>query len=311
MPHDLDDTYRRVRIAVLDTGINPQDPYTAHVAGYRDFVDGNDAVKQDKTGHGTNSVKLIFKVYAEAEVYVARVFKNNQANNDTQDLMLKVRYLVKQGTSTLKATQAINHAQQVWKVDIISIASGFEKEHYTMRKAIKKVTSDGILVFAAASNYGNIRQVTFPARMQDVICVYCTDGRAKVSASINPAPQTTKTKNFAILGEGVMIPPSTEERVTGTSVATSIAAGLAGRILDFSRQNRRTSRIRCVDNLQSVDGMSAVFSYMAKGAEDNKYHCVVPGRLLQHLDEDGDRANARERICEKLSTILENIDLDI
>ncbi|KAM0342918.1 hypothetical protein ACHAPU_009122 [Fusarium lateritium] len=310
MPDELDDTYRRVRVAVIDTGVNGQDPYAAHIAGYKDFVDDNDAVKQDKTGHGTNSVKLIFKVHAEAEVYVARVFENDQANDNTQDLMLKVELLKQTGNQHAKTRQAINHAQQIWRADIITIASGFEKEHHRMRKAIKKAVSDGILVFAAASNYGNIRQVTFPARMQDVICVYSTDGRAKVSLSINPAPQTTKTRNFAILGEGVMIPPSTEERVTGTSVATSIAAGLAGRILDFSRQIHRTSRIRCVDNLESVDGMSAVFSHMAKGAEDNKYHCVVPGRLLQHLDEDMDRTVARERICEKLSMILENIDLD-
>jgi hypothetical protein len=49
---------------------------------------------------------------------------------------------------------------------------------------------------------------------------------------------------------------------------------------------------------------------MAKGAEDNRYHCVVPGRLLQHLDEEGGRELARERICQKLSMILKNIDLD-
>lgn len=179
-----------------------------------------------------------------------------------------------------------------------------------MRKAIKRVASDGTLVFAAASNFGNIRQVTFPARMQDVVCMYCTDGRAKVSPSINPAPQTSKSKNFAILGEGVMVPPSIGQRLTGTSVATSIAAGLAGRLLDFSRQIDGQQRIRCVGNLASVEGISAVFSHMAKGAQDYKYNCVVPGRLLQHLDDDLERKVKRKRICETLSGALENIDLD-
>lgn len=51
---------------------------------------GKDALKQDKTGHGTNSVKLIFKVLAEAEVYVARVFDTDEADENTQDLMLEV-----------------------------------------------------------------------------------------------------------------------------------------------------------------------------------------------------------------------------
>lgn len=294
MPDEVDQTYKRVRVVVIDTGIDGTDPYAKHIRDYKDFVSKKDDVKQDKTGHGTNSVKLIFKVYAQAEVYVARVFESNHANDDTQDLML----------------EAIQHAKDVWKADVITIASGFEKDHANMRKAIKRVASDGTLVFAAASNYGNIRQVTFPARMQDVVCMYCTDGRAKVSPSINPAPQTSKSKNFAILGEGVMVPPSIGQRLTGTSVATSIAAGLAGRLLDFSRQIDGQQRIRCVGNLASVEGISAVFSHMAKGAQDYKYNCVVPGRLLQHLDDDLERKVKRKRICETLSGALENIDLD-
>ncbi|RBA17973.1 extracellular alkaline serine protease [Fusarium proliferatum] len=241
LPSETDPTYKQVRVAVIDTGIDENDSYARHIRGYRDFVTNRDDVKQDNTGHGTNSVKLIFKVYAEAEVYVARVFEFDEANDDTQDLML----------------EAIEHAKNVWQADVISIASGFERDHALMRRAIKGAASDGTLIFAAASNYGNIRQVTFPARMQDLICIYCTDGRAKVSQSINPAAQTTKSKNFAILGEGVSVPPSIREQLTGTSVATSIAAGLAGRLLDFSRQKDCRQNIRCVGNLASVEGISA------------------------------------------------------
>ncbi|KAF5009794.1 hypothetical protein FDECE_4001 [Fusarium decemcellulare] len=295
MPGETDQNYRRIRIAVIDTGIDGKDTYARYIRGYRDFVSGQDDVKQDNTGHGTGSVKLIFKLYAEAEVYVARVFENDQANDDTQDLMLK----------------AICYSKETWKVDIISIASGFESEHHDMRTAIKKVACDGTLVFAAASNYGNIRHVTFPARMNDVICMFCTDGRAKVSQSINPAPQKTKSRNFAILGENVIVPPSLHNPLTGTSVATCIAAGLAGRLLDFSCQMDGQQRIRCVHQLASVEGMSAVFSHMARGAEDNNYNCVVPGRLLQHLGEDDQRQVQRERICERLSAALENVDMDL
>ena len=310
MPGEIDQTYKKVRVAVLDTGINGNDRYAKHIRGYKDFVAGNDDVKQDNTGHGTNSVKLIYKVYAQAEIYVARVFEYSEANEDTQDLMLQVIHPSRSQVHKITIVQAIKYASEVWKADIISIASGFEKDHPATRRAIKRAATDGILIFAAASNYGNIRHVTFPARMQDVICVFCTDGRAKVSSSINPAPQTTKSKNFAILGEGVMVPPSTTDLVTGTSVATCIAAGLAGRLLDFSRHTDCQKRIRCAENLASVEGISAVFAHMAKGAEDHKYNCVVPGRLLQHLDEDEGRSVKRGRVCERLSTALENIDLD-
>lgn len=91
LPEEIGRAHKRVRVAVIDTGINSSDPYARHIQGYRDFVTNNDDLKQDNTGHGTNSVKLIYKVYAEAEVYVARVFEYDEADDCTQDLMLKVR----------------------------------------------------------------------------------------------------------------------------------------------------------------------------------------------------------------------------
>lgn len=189
------------------------------------------------------------------------------------------------------------------------MASGFETDHAEMRQAIKAATVSGALVFAAASNYGNTRQITFPGRMKDVLHIFCTDARAKASASINPMPTRRKPYNFAILGEGVVVPPSATERITGTSVATCVAAGLAGRLLDFSRHKDCRDRIRCVANLATVEGMTAVFAQMAKGGDDNGYNCVVPWRLLQHL-RDEDRPTKRQRICERLSTALENMELD-
>ncbi|KAK7433008.1 hypothetical protein QQZ08_000479 [Neonectria magnoliae] len=223
-------TYKQVRVAVIDTGINGDDPYAKHIRGYRDFVTNKDDIKQAKTGHGTNSVNLICKVYAEPETYVARVFEHDQTNE---------RYARSDATGNTpkKFSGSIANSRRQYNI----IASGFERDHASMRKAIKSAVSDGTLVFTAAFSYGNIRQVTFPARMQNVICGHYTDGRAKVSRSINPAAQTTKSKNFAILGEGVSVPPAT---LTGTSVATSIAASLAGRLLDISRQRDGQQRIR-------------------------------------------------------------------
>lgn len=90
---DTDETYNRVRIAILDTGIRSDDRYARFIKGYRDFVSGDDTVRMDKTGHGTNGVKLVYKVCPTAEVFVARVFENSLASDDTQDLMAKVRFI--------------------------------------------------------------------------------------------------------------------------------------------------------------------------------------------------------------------------
>jgi hypothetical protein len=77
-----DVAYRRVKIAVLDTGLesNPRfDDVT-----YRDFVDPKHKGRVDNTSHGTTSVNLILQAYPEAELYVGRVLKTNQTDEKTE-----------------------------------------------------------------------------------------------------------------------------------------------------------------------------------------------------------------------------------
>jgi hypothetical protein len=91
MDNETDTEHKPVRIAVLDTGIDQNDPYADAITDYKDFVDGNNSIKKDNTGHGTNSVKLIFKVFNNAEIYVARIFENRDEHPDTKDLAEKAR----------------------------------------------------------------------------------------------------------------------------------------------------------------------------------------------------------------------------
>lgn len=81
--------YHPVKIAILDTGIDGKHPYWSRIKGYKDFVEGKKE-GVDNTGHGTNGVHLIFKILPEAHIYVARVFKNKEANDATADLMAEV-----------------------------------------------------------------------------------------------------------------------------------------------------------------------------------------------------------------------------
>lgn len=89
---DTDEAYEPVRIAILDTGIKPNDRYARFIKGYKDFVTGDDTVRVDNTGHGTNGVKLIYKVCPNAQVFVARVFENSVAGDETQKYMAQARY---------------------------------------------------------------------------------------------------------------------------------------------------------------------------------------------------------------------------
>lgn len=82
--------YHRVKLAILDTGIDSKNPYWKKIKGYKDFVAVEEQEGIDKTGHGTNGVYLIFKVIPEVEVYVARVFDGERATEATSTLVAQV-----------------------------------------------------------------------------------------------------------------------------------------------------------------------------------------------------------------------------
>lgn len=82
--------YKRVRIAVLDTGLRETSPHWSRIQHYEDFVSKGNTKGVDKTGHGTNSVHLIFKIIADAHIYVARVFENEKSNKDTISFIIDV-----------------------------------------------------------------------------------------------------------------------------------------------------------------------------------------------------------------------------
>ena len=67
----------RVRVAILDTGIDPtvdgiKLPFNRGHVHYKNFASGHDFA-QDTHGHGTAVTSLLLKVAPNADVYVARV----------------------------------------------------------------------------------------------------------------------------------------------------------------------------------------------------------------------------------------------
>jgi hypothetical protein len=87
---EIDENHQRVKIAVLDTGIRPNHPQASKVT-YEDFVDKT-VDKADLTGHGSNSVDLLLKVYDSAQLYVGRIFRGNTSDEDSgPKMMAKVR----------------------------------------------------------------------------------------------------------------------------------------------------------------------------------------------------------------------------
>jgi hypothetical protein len=200
----------------------------------------------------------------------------------------------------------------VWNADVILIPSGFRSYNQGILEAIEKAHHSRVLVFAAASNYGNISEIAFPGRLYTLgklFCMFSTDANVRCLQSLNPSPSTAARYSFAILGEHIVLNPN-EPELTGTSFSTIIAGALAARLLDFSRQQGVREKIRHRDRLDTVEGMSEVFSAMVKGAVDNGYHCIAPWKILPstaELESARRRHEQRMYISETISRALDNL----
>ncbi|KAJ3549806.1 hypothetical protein NM208_g304 [Fusarium decemcellulare] len=222
----------RVKIAILDTGIDILgdnealyncDPKIV----YRDWIE-NDTGWQDADGHGTHLAVLLRKIAPEAAIHVARVFKKKPRIAASATIAL-----------------AIQHAVDVWGVDMIVMSFGFGTRDPVLEKAIDHAISKKVLIFAAASNDGKNRPdgVAWPASKMGVFCVHSADGLG------NPSPFTPSPREnmkIMVLGECVLSAwprrllkgsnLGDHKYMSGTSCATPIAAGIAAVVLDYARR---------------------------------------------------------------------------
>ncbi|KAK2125531.1 LOW QUALITY PROTEIN: hypothetical protein NOF04DRAFT_9629 [Fusarium oxysporum II5] len=207
----------QVRIAVLDTGIDKSMLSSAFHENIKDnmsFLLADDA--QDSGGlegnhHGTQVVALLLSLAPWIHVYVARIGKDGDESMDPSCISKAIRYSV-----------------EYWDVHVISMSWGFRREHECISDAIRLAHSKDKIMFAAASNEGaNLpARVTFPASMQEVICVNSCDGYGN-SSDFNPPPREG-VFNFSTLGEAAY------RHILRNPAAAAIAAS----ILEFATQKQ-------------------------------------------------------------------------
>ncbi|KAI1036958.1 hypothetical protein LB505_011939 [Fusarium chuoi] len=132
------------------------------------------------------------------------------------------------------------------------------------------------------------------------MCIYSTN-TGNQSSSFNPEPRAD-TQNFAILGEGFQHPDQRKnERMSGTSMATAVAAGLAARIVDFSRQRDNKESIFRAQDVGKLPGMLAIFSAMSKPAGSLRYISPLELLPLRHgVSGEADRQRVREVISQAM-----------
>lgn len=174
--------------------------------------------------------------------------------------------------------------------------------------------SGKMLIFAAPTNESNAGEVAFPAKHEaEVFGMYSTNGAVTSSKHLNPT-EGLGQHNFAILGEDIVT--HSGKVVSGTSLATATAAGLAGRMLEFSRHSDCRDKIRKAYQMAVKHGMTKVLLGMA--VRDADFYCLKPWKLLPYSLRgliplastcyltNADIRQAREHICNFIILKLED-----
>lgn len=275
----------RVKIAILDTGIDMDhqdvEARCEHIKGKYDWTSERPNRVIDQHGHGTHTANLVMDYAPDAELYVAKIARTKPADPRT---IAKVCFPFGFNLPSLNSIQAINWAVKM-KVDIISMSFGFptkEIDGYSeLEQTIQDAYSKGVLLFAAASNDGANKGVSYPARDRHVFGVYSTDANGNRS-SFSPTARTN-TVNFATIGEAVesawpdyLVNDDDEDEnaedgarkhKSGTSFATPIAVGIAAFVLMYGRLNLKAEDI---ERLKRYAGMNAVLQKVAETSDGSR-----------------------------------------
>eukprot|EP00058_Branchiostoma_floridae_P009223 XP_002594711.1 hypothetical protein BRAFLDRAFT_81166 [Branchiostoma floridae] len=112
----------------------------------------------------------------------------------------------------------INEAVNIHNADVVLIQVGFEKFNLNMLRAVSKAMQKGRIVIAASPELPETdREIPFPARHGDVICVGSHSEKEEASAFNTRG----REMDFLALGEGV-------SGCSGTAVAAMVATATVG-----------------------------------------------------------------------------------
>ncbi|KAL6361224.1 hypothetical protein LRP88_04688 [Fusarium phalaenopsidis] len=283
-----------IKIALIDDGVDIKDLEYSFIGG-RTFCKRdpehnlNDPYYVSSTGHGTIMAKQIHLLCPRAQFYVLRL-EDHPSDESTRQITAK------------SAAQAILAAVRK-KVHIISMSWTIdppedEEERRALENAITKAASADILMFCSASDQGAKHVATYPSKATPKIF---TIGAATASGTVDSWVGNINNISFTFPGTKVELdggPTDTAvKEVTGSSVATALAAGLAAlilycvqvRILLATDPVEKQKARRDFQSLQKHESMMRAFKDIGTTEESNHKFIAV-------WEVFGKRVEEKERV---------------
>ena len=167
-----------VRVAIIDSGINPNGDFTGRVIGWKDYVSGK-AAPYDDLGHGTHVAGLIASSGALSNYMFQGVAPKAS--------IVALKVLDAQGAShTSTVIAAIEDVVAARSADIINLSLGHPittpAKFDPLVQAIEDAVRHGIVVVVAAGNDGpGYGSVNSPGNAPSAITVGAADGKTTVT----------------------------------------------------------------------------------------------------------------------------------
>lgn len=262
-----------VVIAVLDTGCDLDHPdLKENLLPGKNFVNTKKP-PADGNGHGThitgtlvasNNDIGIVGVCPKAKVRPVKVL-DDKGNGNLLNVSRGIRWAVRQG------------------VDIISMSLGAPVRVQQVRKAIQFAASKGIPTFVAAGNAGNTKKVFFPANYPETIAIGAIDKDFKRAKFSN----TGENLDFMAPGVDIMstVPDNWYATLSGTSMATPFAVGVAALVLSHVRTKNPELVLKTVEDYRKV---FRKYTTSIKGINNKKFHqgfgIIDPRKMMKEIE---------------------------
>ncbi|KAK6499513.1 hypothetical protein TWF506_004143 [Arthrobotrys conoides] len=207
-----------VKVAIIDDGVILADDGVQGIVRGSSFDFSRQPYFGERSRHGTHMVSSLREVCPMAELYIGRL--DDTRSTDGQ------RFTVK------SAIQALEWATK-WEVDIISMSWSFKldnssctrEEGLAFKTAIDNAVSQGIILFGAMPDKGPIAEDIkrrYPVGLDNVIRI-----TAAAKSGERLKFNQTDVPELLFPGDEVEIGSEESVKITGSSVATALAAGFA------------------------------------------------------------------------------------
>lgn len=215
-------TGSRIRIGVIDTGIDFNHPDLQPVIGGGVNLISRQMLPIDDNGHGTHIAGTIaaaasgrsgiIGVAPQSTIFAIKAFDHNGTSYVT-DIIQGIEWCIRN------------------RIDIINMSFGMKTRSAALEAAVRSAGRAGVIIVASSGNEGKKGSVDYPARFAGTISVGATTRDRKI------APFTNRGKQIDIYAPGEKIYSTwlngKYNELSGTSMATSHVSGVIALLLSL------------------------------------------------------------------------------